>query len=360
VILLAGAGLAAAAAASDRYKPTDPGTLLLQLGPRMAPAVSLEEEVEGLLERSRAEGDPRLAGRAEAMLAAPLGSRRVSTRILIAQADILQQRHDFGAALRMLDRALAGDPGNARARLMRAQLHLVRGHFALARPDCAAVIAAGEAAVGYACLAQAGAATGDPRAFRLGELAVAGSTRLDPERAAWAHGVRAELAQRRDESQAAEMSLRVAIAVLPRAEFARVALADLLLARGAAGDALPLLDLERPSVGVLVRRVIALEALGRASREPRERLRDLLSLAALRGERAHLREEALLALDVEHDPVRALALAERNFEIQKELPDVRLYARAAIAARSAVAIRALRAWVSATGYRDAVVERWLA
>ena len=48
--------------------------------------------------------------------------------------------------------------------------------------------------------------------------------------------------------------------------------------------------------------------------------------------------------------------ATRNFEQQRELPDVRVLARAARVARDASALQTLRRWMRETGYRDSVTE----
>lgn len=54
--------------------------------------------------------------------------------------------------------------------------------------------------------------------------------------------------------------------------------------------------------------------------------------------------------------MRALVAARRNFEVQKELADVRVFARAARAANDARALAELRSWLHETGYRDSVTE----
>lgn len=359
LICLSWVGLAAAAAAAERYKPTDPHTVVLQLGPLVATAGSTEQQVGLLLARARTDRDPRYAGRAEALLAARLRSPDPPVALLIAQADLLQQRHAFPAALETLDRVIGRVPGDAGARLMRAQLRIVTGEFAEARSDCTAVIAAGDTAAGSVCLAQVEAVTGSPRATQLCALVLAWARHLAPEVAAWGHAVCAELAQRGGDTAGAEKALRAGLAISPRDEFMRVALVDLLLARGAAREALPLLELERPSAAMLLRRVLALNASGMHPGQALAELRELIALAVRRGERVHLREEALLALEVEQDYPKALALAQQNFALQKELADVRLLARAAKAARSTSAERELRRWVEALGYSDVVVRELL-
>jgi hypothetical protein len=49
-----------------------------------------------------------------------------------------------------------------------------------------------------------------------------------------------------------------------------------------------------------------------------------------------------------------------NFRSQRELPDVRVLARAADRSRDAEALQALRAWMTDTGFQDVVTENILA
>ena len=84
-----------------------------------------------------------------------------------------------------------------------------------------------------------------------------------------------------------------------------------------------------------------------------------IAAAAERGDRIHLREEARFALEVEADPPRALRVARDNWNVQKELADARLLAKAAVAAREPAAAEALVAWAHSTGVRDAELDGWL-
>src|SRR6185312_4931636 len=51
-----------------------------------------------------------------------------------------------------------------------------------------------------------------------------------------------------------------------------------------------------------------------------------------RGSRTYRREEAGFALYVEHDPLRALKLAEENWTVQRAPEDMRVFLEAALAA----------------------------
>jgi hypothetical protein len=59
------------------------------------------------------------------------------------------------------------------------------------------------------------------------------------------------------------------------------------------------------------------------------------------------------------EDVAALTSAQANFRVQKELADVRLLARAAMAAHDRRARQQLVEWLRSTGYRDAVTENIL-
>jgi len=163
----------------------------------------------------------------------------------------------------------------------------------------------------------------------------------------------ADFADRRGDAAGAERLLRAALNATPENEGVRSALADVLMARGAMREALALLDLPAPSVGLLARRARAQQVLRDDGLEAtRAQLDELLSLASRRGERPHLREEALLALDVEHDAHRALDLARRNFESQRETIDLRLLVRAAHATGNAAVIADVSRWLRETHFED--------
>ena len=275
----------------------------------------------------------------------------------------------------MLERALRLEPRMADARLLRASTRLTRGDFAAARADCAVLIGQGETFAGSACLAQSLAAMGSIAAAgallgralepcaRPSAMAAAATTvgvAADAALCAWALGIRADLAQRRGDSAAAERDLRAALQRDARSELLRIQLAQLLMARGAADQAATWLDVPYPSVAMQVQRLALLDPNQAGHAALRAQVEAQLALGRARGERLHLREETQLALDIDHDMPRALALARANFAVQRELVDVRMLARAATGARDAAALRELADWTRGWGYADVVVQRMLA
>jgi hypothetical protein len=126
-----------------------------------------------------------------------------------------------------------------------------------------------------------------------------------------------------------------------------------LIARGVFREALALIDLPAPSIGLLARRARIQTLMGDASlAATRGQIGDALSLASRRGERPHLREQALIALDVDRDAERALGLAKSNFETQRETLDVRLLVRAARASGDREAVEVVTRWMRDTGFED--------
>lgn len=82
------------------------------------------------IEESRALGDPRYLGRAQAALAPWWDAPTPPPGVRLLRATILQGRHEFSAALADLDAVVREDPGDAQAWLTRAVVLGVRGEHA--------------------------------------------------------------------------------------------------------------------------------------------------------------------------------------------------------------------------------------
>jgi Flp pilus assembly protein TadD len=372
MFVLAMAAAASAAAATDRFVPADPNFVVAnvrQATPdpglrdliaqwRAAPVDTASVALaRAFLDRAHALREPMYMGRAEAVLAAAAGRADASAETRRLLAETLQYRHEFTAAEALLDAILRQSPLDFAARTQRASVRLVRGEFAGARGDCAQLLAsASNHSVALACLAESHAGSGR---FAQAQALLAAYP-LDPREDAAARAylltVRGELHDRAQSIDRAIADYSAALTAMPREDSIRAALADALIARGDLEDANALLDIERPSLALVVRRVTCTRGA------QRERLRALaagwLELEAARGDALHHREAAMLALAV-GDAARALQSAERNFVSQKELADVRVLARAAVAAGDQVARRKLTGWMLATGFRDVVSENVL-
>ncbi len=371
-LLMTIAAAAPAAAATDRFVPADPDFIVANVRQavpdpglrdliaqwRAAPADTASVALAtAFLERAHALREPMYMGRAEAVLAAAAARPDASFQTRRLFAETLQYRHEFAAAENLLDAILRQAPLDIAARTQRASVRLVRGDFAGARGDCAQLlVTASNQSVALACLAESHAGSGRFEQARALLAAYPLNPGEDAAARAYFLTVRAELQERAQSIDRAIADYSAALTAMPREDSIRAALADALIARGDLEDANALLDIERPSLALLVRRVSCTRGA------QRERLRALaagwLDLEAARGDALHHREAAMLALAM-GDDARALQSAEKNFATQKELADVRVLARAAVAAGDQAARRKLTEWMLATGFRDAFSENIL-
>jgi len=377
VAVLAAVGAVPEILAAAPTRPTDPEYVVAELPggasrARQRFASELEQsrqdprkaaELAGeLLEQARSTTQPQLFGRAESVLAPWVSKPQAPVALLVMQADILQQRHEFSGATQLLDSVIAREPRDRQAHLMRANNDIVTGQFERARPDCAWLIGAGDPWTGTVCLAQVLGSTGqrDQARALLGRLTM-GAGKAEPATLAWALEVQADLDNRAGSLGSAEQLLRQALTLAPSSDPIRLALADVLGAEGQRGAAQSVLEIPRPSVGVILRRMELQQAEGRAA-ERQQALADVqerLTVSAQRGERTHMREEARLAQDLAVEPRRRVVLAQSNFAIQRETEDIRLLARAASTARDPEALKELKQWLEQTRYQDIVVEQLL-
>lgn len=308
------------------------------------------------LQRAREHGDPRELGLAQAALAPWWARADAPAQAVLLRARVLQARHEFDAALTDLRGLLARselEPElRAQALLDAAALHQLRAELPEARALCGQLqpLAALPAT---ACLAELASLSPG------GDVAQSAQTlaRLSPGRTVmpWLALMRAELAERAGDELAAPTLYHLALAGGDEV-YTRAALADWLLARGRAAEALKLLERspDAEADALLLRRVIALKLLGRDASAPAAQMRERLAAADRREPGRHAREQARFALDVEARPLEALRLAQANWAFQREPADALLLLRAALAAgRSGDAARQnLARFLREQGWRD--------
>jgi tetratricopeptide (TPR) repeat protein len=328
------------ALAAHRAAPDDP-----------APALAAARAV---VDEGRARGDSRIVGAALGILRPFLDTAPAA--MLRVAADARQYQHDFPGALALLDRAVSLDPRDANAVLMRATIHTVRGDYAAARADCARTGALGLPAVAFLCTATTHILTaeGPDWAARL-DVALSRPGRLDPAFHPWALGLMAEVARHRGDTAQAIALLRRVLDIDPDAEREKLILADLLLARGEAAQAVQVLAASPATDGVLLHRALAMRALDDPEARSLTRLLDQrFRLNIDLGLRAHAREEAMFFLWLAPDPSLALARAQVNWDLQHEAEDVALLLAAAQAAGVPGAARPAQDWMTGAGVTEPV------
>ena len=354
ILLLALLCLTATTAAAQRptlVKPTRDDIVLEQLppgyaalAPKQGPSQDPLAQAESLLAAASRSGDARLASRAEALLDA-LGPNG-GTRVLLLRAYLAQHRHDFAAALRLLDRYVQAEPRDADARHMRAQIHLVTGRLDLARADCAGLALGIDASRGQLCIAAIAQRKGELRtAATLLDRWLEHAPASDPLRR---HALlrRAEIASRAGDASA-DAWYRQALALQADDTAVLAAFARHLRLSGRPEETLRLLADTPDTDRILLERALA----ARVSRDARTpllaaRLDQRYRLAHAVGNTPELRDEAEFRLVLQGDTAAALSLAARNFSTQRDSEDVSLLCRASAAAGQAAALQTLRVWAA--------------
>jgi tetratricopeptide (TPR) repeat protein len=316
-----------------------------------------------LLDRSRAEGDPRHAGQALAVLAAWQDDAAAPADVVLLRATLLQHLHRFDDAATALERLLQREGRLPQAWLTLATVRRVQGRYGLSDAACREVAAAGAALHGAACSAENTALRGRFDEARAALQRLLGEAAADPVTRAWLLATLAELEERAGRTQAADAAWRAARAADLAARrgagagdpYLALGLADALLAQGRAGEVPAVLSGQPRSDAVLLRL-----AMAGARTDEIALLRERMAVAAQRpGPALHAREQAMFALHVERDPARALQLARESTRLQREPLDLLVYAQAARAAQDPGALREVRALSEEIGLRDRRIDALL-
>lgn len=305
------------------------------------------------INQSRASGDLRFLGYAEAVLVSWVDAPTPDPAVLVLQATIQQSRHEFEPALMTLDRAIAARRDSPQAWLTRATVLRVMGRYAEAEQACLEFARLADPAVGAICRQGVLALHGN--------LAAAYDTLLHQPAAgmgnaenAWRDSELGEMAVRLGNDSDAERWFQRVLALSSHDFYVRAAYADLLLRQHRPAEVLVLLKGQDSIEPLLLRIAIAQRQL----RAPElAHSRTLLAAAfateTLRGEAVHRREQARYLLEVAAQPQQALEVALRNWQVQREPDDALVVIDAARAAGTPQRAAAVRDFLRAQGLRDA-------
>jgi len=172
----------------------------------------------------------------------------------------------------------------------------------------------------------------------------------------WIWDQLADMAERVGDDAAAERFFQAALVASPGDGYTQGGYADLLLRQHRPAQVLILLGDEAQQDNLLLRLAIAARQLGsERAGELSDTFQARYEAARRDGDFTHLREQARFLLEVRGDVRAAVELAERNWRVQREPADVRIYWEAASAAGRLQDLRQLQEWIQQTHYEDAVL-----
>jgi hypothetical protein len=332
----------------------------VRLAPRDAEAAA--RLAEHWIDDALADGDPRYVGYAQAALAPWWDEPAPPPAVRVQRAVIRQYEHQFDAALADLRAVTNDEPWQVQAWAWQAAIHLVRADYAAAGRACDEMAPLVAPLTAAACRAQVDALVGraEPAARALAQAVQDAGAETSAAERVWALTRLAEIEERRGDAGAAERAFRTALALNVPDVYLQAAYADFLLDRGRAAEVLTLLAEQARADVLLLRLALAAHAV----KDPRAaRWRDELSArfdaARARGDRTHEKEESRFALVLRNDAARALALAARNYELQREPSDARALLEAALAVGTRTAREAAQPalqWLESNRVESAVLQ----
>lgn len=312
--------------------------------------------------QARRLGDTTLLRQAGESLTPWEGVENPPIDVLLVRANIKQIDHRFDTALDDLNQVIKRSPASPQARLSRAFILSTIGRAGAGAADCAALRASVSVYIRETCRARVNGLIGaiDEAAMRMDALLSAVQSASSAERL-FALSVAADIAERRQNSIAAEAYYREMWSIDSASVYARAAYADFLLAQNRPADAREIIGDAPHTEALLLLRILAADDPGdAAANSAAQELSIRMAIDRAEGDFSHAREYARFALDHLDDAMLSLEMARENWKVQKEPVDASILVRSAIAANAPDVVADMRAWFVETGMRDHVLEALLA
>ncbi|WP_352336405.1 tetratricopeptide repeat protein [Psychrobacter sp. 16-MNA-CIBAN-0192] len=314
--------------------------------------VTNPEQTSQLLERAYLQGDPRALGQAQAQLAQTT-DENVDTLMLRARA--LQSDHQFSEAKAILTQILNKEADHPDALLTLSSLLVVQGQFEEAMRHCNKLNDASLRVYQLACIAQIQSMTGQLTQAKTTLNGLASlAPGLDPSTARWIYLMQADAALRSKDISLATQVFGVMDGQTVPALMAR---ADWLLKHGYYEKTRQLLQNHTDKDALLLKLITAqIKLHDPDAKKNLALMKDRIEVWRVRGENAHMREQATYAVLSNQNDL-ALKLAQENWQQQRETADILIYATAAIKAGSEKDIKLIRQFITTTGFEYPALER---
>jgi len=290
--------------------------------------------VRRYIELGREESDPRYYGYAEAYLTPWLQTAHPSAEVLTLRATLFQNRHEFPAALDNLNKALAQQPRLAQAWLTKALINEVQGNYAIALNSCLPLLKLASPLTSTVCINSTLSLSGQlDAAYQQLKQALQIAQAEQAQDKQWALITLAEMAERKGDIEAAEQHYQQAFEQEQRNGYLLGTYADFLQDHGRYHEVIKLLQNETRADGLLLRLTLAEQQLNLAQfGTHKETLAARFAAGRMRGDVTHQGDEARFMLHVLNEPSQALALAQKNWSVQREPRDARILLESVLAA----------------------------
>lgn len=282
----------------------------------------------------RETGDARYLGRALALIEPWLQQPAPPASVLLLQATILQSRHVFTQARVILEGLVKANPDNGQAWLTLASVQQVQGDLNAARHSCARLMGGMDALVAASCIGGLNIVSGHAQSgYDVIQLLLSQESDKAFVLRAWAEGLLADASRYLGDDKQADAHYQAALLLTPGDNFLLADYGDFLLDQNKPQAVIDLMQPYRQSDTSFLRLVLAearlkLPQADADTQEMAQRFRDL----ELRGDTTlYAREQARFVLVLQHDPARALKIAEQDWTIQRAPEDIRVYLEAALA-----------------------------
>ena len=305
-----------------------------------------------------AHGNPRYVGYADALISGYPG--QLSAELLFIRGLLRQYRHAFEEAKVDLRAALAAQPDFAEAHGWLGAIALVQADYVGASQACTALGAAGAPTLQAGCLGLNLAYTGQlAQGYEALEKGLARAD--DPGNRLWLLTRMAEVAAWQGRAALAERHYKSALRLGLTDGYLLAAWSDFLLDQQRPKEVMALLAGKEASDPLLLRLALAHQQTGSLKAPTLVKMLDeRFAATRLRGDTTHRAEEARYALQLRRDIGAALALAQANYEVQREPRDARILLEAALAAGQRAPAQKVEAWLKSSGFQGVPLSQQLA
>ena len=375
---IAALAIAAAATAAEPYIPTDENEVLETL-PRdllfsRDELAELRRQLAGdpknvelassvasrFLQIGKSEGDPRFYGFAQAAIQPWWEAASPPPAILRLRAKLKERDHRYNEALADLKLFVGQQPKDVQAWIELANVYRVQGRYAEARHACDKLEEFADTGPTIMCRVPIQAVTGQAEeAYASLAEVMPVARKAWPSAVQWIVTMQAEISRALGHDAQAERHYFHGLSNDPADFYLLRSYGDFLLDHGREAEVLPLLREHINDTGILLCTAIAARRSGQETlaAEWTMQLKSRFAETRLRGNQPHGKFEARYELELMDNPQRALAIAEANWQQQKDPRDSRNVLEAALAAKTPAQARPVLDFLKENRTQDVALER---